>query len=754
MKQTCLVLIVTSILSQGVLPASAQPAHIGLHPPAANVIMPQSRITSFARDRTRAIRITEVEALINIVENTATTTLEIRLENQTSHRQEAELLFPVPDGAVIKGFAYDGPNGESITAQVLEREQARQIYRNLVSRIKDPALVEFVGFNLIQSSVFPVEPRGKQRVRLTYEHLLVREGNRIDYVLPRSESLQYKVPWKITAHATSKVPICTVYSPTHKVYTHREDNNTVSIKMDHKALTAPGPLRVSILLESDAMAASFFAYPNAKANGGYFLLLAGLPDLDAAEIQSIQREVTLVIDRSGSMRNEKMDQVKEAALQVIAGLKEGEAFNIILYSNSVETFSQAPVIKNHETAAAARQYIESIHVAGGTNIHDALSRALAQKPTRGMLPLVLFLTDGLPTVGQTSETAIRNLVVSNNPHERRVFTFGVGLDVNAHLLEKIADLSRAKPAFVLPHEDVEATIGRVFDQLSGPVLTDTRLTVQTTTGAPALGRTQDLLPAVLPDLYKGDQWVLLGQYLGKRPLHFVVSGQCRGKAQEFVFKFNPKTATPKNGFVSRLWASRKIAELVDLIRQLGSETSVTSQDPRVKELTDDIIRLSTEFGILTEYTAFLAREGTDLTDRAHIFNEAGRRLEDRAMRLRSQAPGVVQSLNNTAMKTQTELNYSNAWLNDAMQTEHTIAIQQINDLAFYNRAGRWIDSRLTQDAAHQKPDEIIEFGSPAYMTLAETLARQGRQASLAFDTDVLLWIDGKRILVRMPNPMH
>ncbi|MHC4617576.1 MAG: VIT domain-containing protein, partial [Planctomycetota bacterium] len=484
--------------------ARAHLNHVGVRPLASNVIVPQSRARAFAPRQRGAIEITKVSALVDIFESTATTTIEIHLRNTGNRREEAELIFPVPDGAVVRGFAYDGPSGE-ITAKVLPKDEARRIYEQLVSKIRDPALVEFVGYNLIRSSVFPVEPRGKQKVRLTYEHLLEVDGNRVDYVLPRTESLEYAVPWDITVKIRSKRPIATVYSPTHKLVGMKEvdlksmhdANGAIVITVrTEKPTTEPGPFRLSYLLQENGVTASMFAYPDGKVGGGYFLLLAGLP-AEVPKVRddpAIKREVTLVIDRSGSMRNEKIQQVKEATLQIIAGLKTGEAFNICIYNNTVEWFSRKPVIKTKETEEAARKYVEGITATGGTNIHDALLQALAQEPVEGMLPIVLFLTDGVPTVGNTSEVTIRELVTKSNPHKRRVFTFGVGVDVNAPLLEKIADASRAKAEFVLPKEDVEVKIGRVFKKLTGPVLADVELELTERSGSAAIGRTRDILP--------------------------------------------------------------------------------------------------------------------------------------------------------------------------------------------------------------------------------------------------------------------
>jgi Ca-activated chloride channel family protein len=722
---------------------------------ASNVIVPQSR--SFAIGQTPAISIQNVSVDVQILEQAAVTTMDIDLYNPSSRQLEAELLVPVPDGAAVRGFAFQGAATEP-TAQILTHEEARRIYNEIVARLRDPALLEFAGNSLVRSSVFPVAARGRQKVRLVYEHLLPADGDRVDYVLPRSESLAYDVPWDIRVTLHSHRPISTVYSPTHDLITTRHSAYALTVALNPHARNEPGPFRLCYLLDTDGISASLLAYPDPTTGGGFFLLLAGLPaePTRIAAEPGIQREVTIVIDRSGSMRGEKLQQVREAALQVIAGLEFGETFNLIVYNEVVDLFSETPVRKTPQTVAAAETYLKGITARGGTNIYDALSEALRLPPADGALPLVLFLTDGLPTVGQTSEAAIRDMVLHGNRHQLRVFTFGVGVDVNTPLLERIAFETRATSTFVLPNEDVELKVAQVFKRLGGPVLADTELRVLNSDGTPAFGRVRELFPAKLPDLFEGDQLVLLGQYVGSAPLAFELGGNFRGRLRQFHFSFDLDHASTRNAFVPRLWASRKIAMLIDAIRQLGADMpdapgtlpDFATNDPRLRELINEVVRLSTEFGILTEYTAFLAREGTDLSQPEYVQREAARNFSGRAMAVRSGMASANQTINIAGQKKQQVLNYRNEFLDAEMNAVQVTNVQQVADRAFYRRGQRWIDSRIVNTAKSSMPDRTIEFGSDAFWDLLRRLVREDRAGCVALTGDIVLEVGGETVLIQ------
>jgi Ca-activated chloride channel family protein len=738
---------------------AAAPLAIGQAPPdrvlarASHVIVPQAR--GFALEAEDAgITIEGVRARVEILGGVARTTLDVGLHNPGHRRAEAVLLLPVPDGAAVAEFLFDGSATEP-TASLLPADEARRTYDAIVARVRDPALLEFAGYNLVRSSVFPVEPRGEQRVRVVYEHLLAADGPRLDYVLPRSESLDRRVPWDVEVEIRDEVPISMVYSPTHDLVSERLDARTMRVALAEHARTEPGHLMLSFLRETNGLVVSSFAYPDPSVGGGYFLLLAGLPATVEDDANRARREVTLVLDRSGSMAGGKLDQVRSAALQIIEGLAPAEHFNIIDYAQTVARFEPAPVPATAANVAQARVYLRGLRPTGGTNIHDALLEALRQPTSEGMLPIVLFLTDGLATIGRTSEPEIRRLVETGNPNRRRVFTLGVGSDVNVPLLDRIADATRAVSTYVLPDEDVELTVSRVFRRLYGPVLTDLELATRGSSGALDTRRVREVMPVTLPDVFDGDHVVVLGQYRGDDPFRIEFSGRYLGAERAFGFAFDPARATTTNAFVPRLWASRRIAYLVDEIRQAGAPSAGTPavvgaslfDDPRFEEIANEILRLSTTFGVLTEYTSFLATEGTDLGDWDGLVVGCTTQLDRKAVRTRSGQAAVNQALNYNHQKAQSVLNPRNAYWDASLDRVDVTNVQQVCDRAFFRRGDRWIDSRLVAANDTRPPDEVVAFGSERHIVLLRELLRERRQGVLSLDGKIELVHEGRRILI-------
>ncbi len=704
---------------------------------------------------TEPVRVTAVTAHVRIVDRAATTTLELDLYNPGYRDQEAVVLLPVPADAAVSQFTFLGAAPEP-QARILPRDEARALYDEITRNLKDPALLEFSGWNCLRSSVFPVPARGQQKVRVTWDHVLEVDGDRADYVLPRSEMIGADVPWRITVDLRARALIGLCHSVSHELVVEKAGPQSRSLAVATRGQRVPGAFRLSFTTATtaDRPTATLFAYPDPTIGGGYFLLMANAPGASAAHA-AMRREVTLVLDRSGSMAGKKMDQAKAAALQVIEALAPGEGIQILDYGNDVTRAFAAPVEKSAASLAAARAYIEGIRPLGGTNIHDALVEALRAPVLPGTVPLVLFLTDGLPTVGPTSERELKTMVAAGNPHGRRVFSFGVGHDVNVPLLDAIAETTRAMTTYVLPDEDVEVKVARTFARLSHPVLAEPTLTVAPRAGEGS--RIADLLPRALPDLFVGDQLVLLGRYRGEGDLHFVLSGRGLDGTRAFEFALPVRSASTAHGFVPRLWASRQIAFLVDELRQQGGDLggplvrpgTDPFADPRLRELRDEILRLSTRFGVLGEYTAFLATEGSRLDDWAALTLACQEALSGRAIATRSGIGAYNQGDNLWAMKLQSCANPRNAFLDQNLAIVETANVQQVCDRAFLLRGNRWIDGNAVV-ARKLEPDRRVEIGSADYFALVRRLEGERRPGVLSLGGEILLEVDGKNVLIVPP----
>lgn len=716
------------------------------HPP----VLPHVRHRPHHPSHISPVQVSSVDVVVKIVGRLATTTMTMELKNPGHQQQESVVIIPVSSQSTIRSFALEGAQGK-FPAKLVPRDEARRIYDDIVRRSLDPALLEFAGSGLVKSSVFPVPARGSARVRLVYEEVLDVDGGRIDYTLMRSESPQYQVPWSVSIDWVMKGGIAGVYSPSHDFNERRI--GAKHIKLLSRQIMDPGSVLISATMRQlDQATASIMAYPNSKKGerGGYFLLLLSPPALK--EKRGVKREVTVVIDKSGSMAGEKIEQVLKSASQVIEGLAEGEYFNIIVYNEAVESFAELPVKKSRKNLLAARDYLRSVRVSGGTNIHDALLKAIQQKPTAGALPIVLFLTDGVPTIGQTQEKKIRDVMMDENKHQRRIFTVGVGVDVNTPLLSRIADDSRARATYVLPKEDVEVKVAQVFRRLSGPVLSDPQLTSINKAGEAKPGWVSDILPSRLPDMFDGEQVVILGRYHRQKKLSMRLIGRDLSGKREFTFNLSLKKATKGNAHVPRLWATRKIAVLTEALRDLGAEHSsqVNMQDPKVRELVDEIVRLSTEHGVLTEYTAFLARDGMMFTNNMHrdAVSRASVEFESKAIKKRSGAASVNQDWNIARSKSADTLNRNNNYLNDTLKEDQVDQVRQVADKAFYRKGNEWVDASLagkevTLDNAHP-----VNVSSPEFKKIVTRLVADQRQSCLALGENIRVVIDDKTYLIQ------
>lgn len=733
---------------------------------SSRIILPQRRMIRIAApDRQEAV-IEKVSVRAVAREALVETVMELTIKNPGASMIEAEILLPVREGAIFKSFSY-GSHAGQYPATLMPAGEARKLYDRIVARAKDPALLEFAGYGVVRTSVFPIPARSSMQVRVIYEEVLENNNGRFDYVLPRSEAFDQTAQWDIRMEIETgkQGKAVNVYSPSHEieVNTLQNANRTVALKKSNLPVN-PGHFRLSWQHQSfgtgNAISnISLFACPDSdQPDTGYFLLMCSPEYLVEGFISKdikmprLKREVTLVLDRSGSMRGEKLDKVRESVKQIIAALDEGETFNILTYNQGVDSFRDQPVVKNPVSERDAFEWLDTLTANGGTNIHEALSTALGQPVSDGTLPLVLFLTDGQPTIGQTSERMIVKLIDNQNPGKRRVFSVGVGTDLNAPLLRRLSSASGAACAFIAPGEDVEVAIADLFAKLHGPLATDLDLSV-----GPSRGRVRDMLPARLPDLYAGSQLIITGQYIGTEPLTITLSGRHGGKQKALSsIGFDPtRIASISDDFVPRLWATRQIAALQESLRDMDIATNDIDQlmvDPRTKEITEEIVRLSTRFGIMSDFTSFFA------DDRALGAIPPARRREafKGFVTERAGADAFAMEANIEDMKSSSILNKSNIRKEVVASDSAAPAsiastanreIYQIGQNSFTRNNGVWFQN----DAASptdQHDIATVVVGTPEYNKVVDQLVRENRQGVLAIDGTVKLRLNKRIILLQ------
>lgn len=520
--------------------------------------------------------------------------------NPGSDTIQSEYLFPVPDEGAIQNFVLL-VDGKELPGELMDKEKARRIFEEIVRRKKDPALLEYMGTGLIKTSVFPIPPGADRKVTMRFTKLLDRDRDIVEFSYPFATQKFTSKPisrLELNLRIDSKTPIKSVYSPSHEVEKKLDGDHEAKVSLTQRDVIPTRDFRLFYTLGEGAVGASVLSYRPSADDDGYFLLLASpeLPKGDAKDKRP--KTVVFVLDRSGSMSGKKIEQARDALKFVMNNLNEGDTFNIVVYDDRVETYRPELQRYDRDAREEALRYVENIRPGGSTNIEGALTSALEMIPDDSDRPgYVLFLTDGLPTAGETNELKIAQRAKEANEHDARVFSFGVGNDVNARLLDRLSEAHGGATEYVTPDQDIEAEVARFYSKLTSPVLTGLAIDIDGTD----VNRTY---PRDLPDLFEGGQLVWVGRYsdAGEAKVH--LRGKVAGESKSFDYDIDlAKTGKGSSyAFVETLWALRRVGYIIDQIDLNGPST----------ELTDELVALSTKHGILTPYTSFLADETTEL----------------------------------------------------------------------------------------------------------------------------------------------
>jgi len=305
---------------------------------------------------------------------------------------------------------------------------------------------------------------------------------------------------------------------------------------------------------------------------------------------------------------------------VVNNLREGDLFNLIAYDSEIESWRPELQKFSDETRKSALGFVEGIYAGGSTNINGALSKALGQLQDSSRPNFVIFLTDGIPTVGETNEAKIVANAKSNNHVHARIFDFGVGYDVNSRLLDKLARENFGLTEYVRPNENIERAVAALYNRIGSPVMTDVKISVDLEGLKPEEGTAVNrMYPKDVVDLFAGEQLVIVGRYKKSGAAKIKITGKAGDNEQKFDFpaKFVEHSDDQSQAFIEKLWAVRRVGEILDEIDLKGKN----------EELVKELLSLSLKHGIMTPYTSFLADENAQRHNATLSLGAATTRLE-------------------------------------------------------------------------------------------------------------------------------
>jgi len=608
----------------GVVPALSAQGWVVPRPCGLGIQPLDVRTQPIVRDCSANIVRTRSDVRVELADHVLRYEVEERFINRGGTLGEADYLFPLPTNAAFQNLALS-IDGELVAGETMNAGEARNIYESIVRARRDPALVEWMGHGLLHARIFPLEPGKERTVVVRFQSVAPREGDalRIDYFrggAPGTTNVRDGGRTSFTLNYRQAPDLGTPYSPTHQLdVADRDGRRTVDVRGDARDVTLLVPVRAR-------NEAAITALNYAPGNEDGFTLLSVTPPAER-RTDVIPRDVSLVLDVSGSMQGRKIEQARAAGHQLLSTLRESDRFRLIDFSSDVRTFRDDFVAATPANIREAARYLDALDASGSTNIEGALREALRPAVVRGRLPVILFVTDGEPTVGDTRPDHLAAMATDANARadeRRRIFTFGLGSDVNVGLLEQLALEGRGTSQFVRPDESVERMVGIVANRLVGPVLTDVRVHVDG--GDVRLAR---MLPGESTDIFADRDLSLVARYTGHGRARIVVEGRRGTTPVTWTSTVDFPDRERENSFVARLCATQRVGYLSAEKRRNGGSS----------ELDAEIRSLGERYGIPTEFTSYLVQEPQAMPVRTVQLDMAGAR--QRAAGSASPAPTVA-----------------------------------------------------------------------------------------------------------------
>jgi Ca-activated chloride channel family protein len=594
------------------------------------------------------------------------------------------------------------------------------IYDEIVRRQRDPGLLEYAGKDLFQASIFPIAPHSDKKLELTYTQVLKAESGTVAYRYPLGMGRQATEIGSVAGRIEldSKDPVRNIYSPSHEISVKRNGERKSAISFETVSGQQPQDFQLFYTVSSQDFGVSLLTHREAGKDG-YFLLIISPKD-DWSEQEYAAKDIVFVLDTSGSMAEEgKMEKARAALLYGIRILRPKDRFNVISFAGEERLMESGMIAADDEGRKRGEAFVQALRPVGGTNINEALLASMKQFRPGDRPMMIVFMTDGLPTAGETNPTRILDNARQARIPGLRLFTFGVGYNVNTTLLDKLAADNGGVADYVEPKEDLEVKVSNFFSKVNYPVLTDLRLDMA--------GVETDLMyPRSLPDVFKGSQVTLIGRYRNTIDMDYVrlqLNGKSGGLNKNFIYN-NQRYPLREdaNDFLPRLWATRRVGWLMEQVRTNGEQA----------ELRDEIVDLGTRYGIVTPYTSYLALEPNavpqPVTRAGGGFGQLGRMNAPSTGAAPPPKAADARAMTGLAGVQESKRARSQQEAERFDKDSLSAAVKTVGGKTFYLRDGIWTDAEFK--VGSKLPETTIKFGSDEYFTLLNQKPRLAEFFSL------------------------
>jgi len=523
-----------------------------------------------------------------IINGYAVTEVTQNFTNSGTSSGEVEFRFGIPERAFLSNLTVT-VNGKTFYGQSMRKAAAQETYDSAVSSGKTAGMVSNSPSSNVFATSLNVAGGQTAEVSLRYEEFIPRTRGEYIYSIPTSASsyplgtgdFQIRVEihsptdfqsFDVPSHPATDINILSDSS--RIAYYHPQ---TPDVSRDFEIFWTQSPL---------PQEGSLLTHVTEDGQGYFFHVFA--PDMADLGGSPMAKDIIFVLDKSGSMSGTKIQQLKDSFSSIVDDLRSEDRFNVVFFDDSIDKYSNEIIPVSGSTRNDAKTYIDRISADGSTNINDALITALEMFPdSSGTVPIIVFLTDGQPTAGETWTDNIRSNVMAANSQSVAIFSLAFGNDCDFPFLEALSLENFATAQRVDANTDASVQFQNFYETVSTPLLKNINFGYD--------ADVSQVYPSHADQLFEGSEIAVVGRFNASRTDMGTTITARSEKGDETFEKVFPVKDTDKNDFIPRMWAYKRINNLLNQIKVEGESQT----------LIDEIVDLAMDNNFVTPYTAMV-----------------------------------------------------------------------------------------------------------------------------------------------------